>query len=152
MKVRLYLILLLFLVTVQSWAFNSLVFMSKDGTKVVFDFSERITITFSGNTVNVKTPTKTFECVFDDFEEMKLDETVTKIEEEAMPGSVTMNGDQISIRGLVMNTSVAIYSVSGQLLKQAVASPEGTLCIDISSLPKGTYVIKVGNSNTKFGK
>lgn len=54
------------------------------------------------------------------------------------------------VTGLNYPVSVAIYAISGKALFNQSAWTGGSL--DISSLPKGIYIVKLGNKNFKFRK
>jgi hypothetical protein len=49
----------------------------------------------------------------------------------------------------LQNTSVSIYSIQGQLLKQLLITQSQT-GIDIHDFPAGLYVVKVNNEKESF--
>ena len=58
------------------------------------------------------------------------------------------DGSTLYVKGLDGQAAYAIYNVLGSAVASGVVSDT----IDISSLPKGIYLIKVGNTTVKFSK
>lgn len=59
--------------------------------------------------------------------------------------------DQLSISGIEGSQNVLIYSAGGSVVKK-MKSQGSNLTIDIRSLNKGIYLLKVGNKVVKFNK
>lgn len=47
------------------------------------------------------------------------------------------------------NANVAVFDASGKKVKASISVANGSTLVDLSSLPKGVYVIKVGGSSIK---
>lgn len=60
-------------------------------------------------------------------------------------------GNTVTLQGVAAGTPVAIYSLAGTAERQLKAS-SATVAIDVTSLPAGTYILKVGHQSLKFLK
>ena len=58
--------------------------------------------------------------------------------------------DVLSIKNIADNQTITVYSISGQVMIQLVASGEAT--VDVSKLQNGIYLISAGNMVSKFVK
>lgn len=152
MRKRFFLSFFAFFIVVYSWGVNALVLFQKDGTKIVFDFSERITLTFENEVLKVRTLNRVFECQFENLTDFKLDDVATGVNFSDTNDTWDVDEEKIVVRGLRHNSTVSIYSLGGQVLKQSIAGDDGTAEIDISSIPKGSYVIKTEIKNIKISK
>lgn len=47
------------------------------------------------------------------------------------------------------NANVAVFDASGKKVKASISVANGSTLVDLSSLPKGVYIIKVGGSSIK---
>ena len=75
---------------------------------------------------------------------------------EAIPGTsinspsysemkVYSSGSNIVVKDAVLEETISIYAISGQLVKQTIVASNET----IIALPKGMYILKVGKANFK---
>ncbi len=60
------------------------------------------------------------------------------------------NQVNISLEGLEGNTTVEVYSVSGQQMLIKTSQNSGNQTLDLSNLPSGVYVLKVSNGDGLF--
>ena len=112
------------------------IFTTTQGT-VTFTFAEEPAVTFpSAETLMVKTETVTIEFPFSEVEKITFEDGLTSVE------SITVNEG---------NAPVFIYDLGGRLVRQY--KPQGKAAtIDLSLLPKGTYVVKDGKRAYKVMK
>ena len=105
---------------------------------VSFAFTEEPKVTFpSAEVIKVTTETVTVEFPFSEVEKVTFSDEAVSVETI----TVREEGD----------LSVAIYDLSGKLVRK-YASREGAATVDLSRLPKGTYVIKDGKRTYKMLK
>jgi hypothetical protein len=68
---------------------------------------------------------------------------------------VTFSDDAVSVESITIREkdclTVAIYDLSGKLVRK-YAAREGAATVDLSALPKGTYVVKDGKRTYKVLK
>ncbi|HPZ26485.1 MAG TPA: T9SS type A sorting domain-containing protein, partial [Kaistella sp.] len=58
--------------------------------------------------------------------------------------------DLLSVSGIAKDSKYEIYSLDGKLIKQGTYNSSSK--ISVNNLSKGTYLIKIGESNLKFIK
>lgn len=124
-----------------------------------FAISEVQRIDFAGDALNVvSTNGESTTYAFDDVVKITFDESSTAIQTVAAPGqgrltfTVANDGTTLTVNGWDSSaqTSLQLYSVGGaNVASQAHWSGQS---VDISSLPHGVYVLKVGNRTAKFRK
>ena len=97
---------------------------------VSFSFTEEPKVTFpSPEVIMVATEAVTVEFPFSEVEKVNFSDEATSVETI----TVREEGD----------LTVAIYDLSGKLVRK-YAAREGIYTVDLSRLPKGTYVVKDG--------
>lgn len=71
------------------------------------------------------------------------------IERVNILGGVSIQGNSLSVKGLVAGKPLAIYDMKGSLVERSTTSGKESN-VDISSLPKGVYILKSGSTVVKF--
>ena len=78
--------------------------------------------------------------------------------EEGTPSAIrqltisNQTDSQVSFSGLTPNSSVQLFTVSGELLRSAATMSDGTATLNIDDLSAGIYVVRNENSSYKFIK
>ena len=62
---------------------------------------------------------------------------------------IRIEGGRITIAGIKAD-KIAVYDAGGRSSTPVPESADGQICIKIDGLPKGTYLLKAGNSSIKF--
>lgn len=130
-----------------------LVIQQDDGTEDRFALKEYPAITFAGDVLVVETSERKVEV---DIAEVVNYSFVTVAEE--LPTAIGMvNQDATSFSysnaefsGLATDATVAAYSINGQLLTTIKAEADGKARLDLSSLPKGTIILRTPNKTIKI--
>lgn len=105
---------------------------------VSFAFTETPKVTFpSAETIKVTTEAVTVEFPFSEVEKITFADGAVSVETVTIREADTQ--------------SVAIYDLSGKLVRKHAAR-QGTATADLSTLPKGTYIIKDGKRTYKVLK
>lgn len=105
-------------------------------------------ITFEAGDVVVYTSEGQVKFPLSEMEKMFFSEAPTAIESMPMEtASMKVSGGVLSVSG---NGLLRIYSSNGQL--QQMAKVYGSSRISLQNLPKGVYIINIGNQSIKFNK
>ncbi len=105
-------------------------------------------ITFEAGDVVVYTSEGQVKFPLSEMEKMFFSEAPTAIESMPMEtASMKVSGGVLSVSG---NGLLRIYSSNGQL--QQMAKVDGSSRISLQNLPKGVYIINIGNQSIKFNK
>lgn len=105
-------------------------------------------ITFEAGDVVVYTSEGQVKFPLSEMEKMFFSEAPTAIESMPMEtASMKVSGGVLSVSG---NGLLRIYSSNGQL--QQMAKVDGSSRISLQNLPKGVYIISIGNQSIKFNK
>ena len=137
-----------------AWADDGVWVKLKDGSRQGFLFECSPTITYVGDNLvmNAGGASATYaidnieEIYFDDVPENATDITSTDVADKVI--RATRNGARLT--GFAAGTVVTVYDLGGRLLQQLQVGQDGTLSVDLTSQPKGTYVIKAEKSTLKI--
>lgn len=129
---------------------------AKDGLptatqKSSYDLGDKPVITFDGSNLVVKTDQASAEfplATVVKYYFAESDPTGTNTETEQM-ALVFATEDGVQLLNCQPDMTVALFSVSGQLIKEYRTSNEGSLEINLSSQSKGIYLIKLNNTTIK---
>lgn len=109
---------------------------------------QKITFNTKANQIVVTTTEGETTFPISEMEKMYFSATPTAI--KALPNEsecLQMTGNQLNVKG---NGMLRIYSSNGAL--QRMAKVEGDTHVDMSNLPKGVYIISLGNQVIKIQK
>lgn len=129
---------------------TTLVISTKDGKDdAVFILSERPEITFANHklTISVMNDDKVFE--INDVEQIYFD----VIDDIRSPKTNTISYNYLSdelilIEGIAPNDHIRLYTLGGIQIPNRVNLFDNRAEVSLSSLQKGTYLLKVGNKQT----
>lgn len=119
--------------------------------KVSYDLGDKPVITFSGNNLLVKTDKASAEfplATVVKYYFAESDPTGLSDATEKLPFIFTTE-EGIQMVNCQPNMPVALFSVSGQLIKRYQTDSEGSLEINLSNQSKGVYLIKLSNTTIK---
>lgn len=114
-----------------------------DNPKMVFDGTA---VKLTATNVDVEyTPTEIAKVRIDE-----VDASNTAIEAaETEKGVMTLEGGFVRLTGFATNESVSVYSLGGIQLASYKTNSNGSLAIDLSSLPSGISIIKTQQQSIK---
>lgn len=132
---------------------QGLVVQQVDGTTLTIALSEHPTIYFEGDQIILRTNSGA-EYNFSPSQELQMDfsETLTAIDEALKQRQLSVKGNYLVLSNAPKGAAVRLYTIGGRLSLEAVADADGYAVVDLSSLPKGIYVIKTPSSTQKIIK
>ena len=144
--------------TVQERIITCLVLTETNGTKTEFALESFPVITIEANdlviTCKEQKLTTALTGVQDyHFIEKKVTTSISSVPandpkgETATP-SFSFNNAEVS--GLKAGVRVAIYNLNGTQISSVTADGEGRVTLDLSSLPKGVYILRTPTKSFKF--
>ena len=144
--------------TVQEKIITCLVLTETNGTKTEFALDSYPVITIEGNdlviTCKDQKVTTALTGVQDyHFIEKKVTTSISSVpsndpkSETATPSFSFSNAE---VSGLKAGARVAIYNLNGTQICSVTADGEGRVALDLSSLPKGVYILRTPTKSFKF--
>lgn len=122
----------------------------RDGTTTSFDLSDRPNVSLVDTRMIIKAGTAEAE-----YESALVATFYIKdgsgIAETVMPGETRLtyrDRDRASVSGLDAGMTVFLYSADGRLIESTSADMAGEVSFDLSSLPKGAYIISINNGQS----
>ena len=131
----------------------SLLIHLTDSTEIVCSLAKEPTMTFEDKTITLSSIEGTVgQWDFSDveswnFAEVEDVDAVNPVNVEK--ACIRIEGGRITITG-VKDDKIAVYDAGGRLSTPVPDSADGQISISINGLPKGTYILKAGNSSIKF--
>ena len=136
----------------ESW---NMVLTQKDGFNVVFSLTNKPLVTFSESVLIISTE-------HSDISYYELDEvqkiTYEKVNPTALnnvkadESSFKLNGESIVFNTLKANSTIAVFTVGGEMLFNKTFEEAGEYVFPISELSTGVYLIYVNGSTFKIAK
>ncbi len=124
---------------------NAVVVHQTNGTKTVFLLADAPVVTYSGNTLVLRTATKEASMPVEDIENVTFEDySVPTLIDEA-----TITSDGILFRQLAAGSEVRIYTVDGKTVSTLKADSSGVVALDLSALPKGVLIIRTPDTTIK---
>ena len=144
--------------TVQEKMITCLVLTETNGTKTEFALESFPVITIEGNNLvishNGNQLTTALTGVQDyHFIEKKVTTSISSVpsndpKNESNTPQFSFSNAEVS--GLKAGARVAIYNLNGTQISSATADGEGRVALDLSSLPKGVYILRTPTKSFKF--
>ena len=149
MKKVLLLLLLTAVCTIGLKAQNSLTVTLADGTQHVYQLSERPEMLWEGDNIIISTAKTELTVPRTGFRGFSVSESAA-IEAFKNGGSrITISADgQLHAEGLKAGSRLRVYDASGCQLNQQTIAGNGSVTINLSHRPTGTYMIKIDNQPT----
>ena len=144
--------------TVQEKIITYLVLTETNGTKTEFALNSYPVITIEANDLVITCEGKKLSTALTGvqdyhFIEKKVTTSISSVPandpkgETATP-SFSFNNAEVS--GLKAGVRVAIYNLNGTQISSVTADGEGRVTLDLSSLPKGVYILRTPTKSFKF--
>lgn len=124
---------------------NAVVVHQTNGTKTVFLLADAPVVTYSGNTLVLRTATKEASMPVEGIENVTFEDySVPTLIDEA-----TITSDGILFRQLAAGSEVRIYTVDGKVVGTLKADGSGVVALDLSMMPKGVLIISTPDTTIK---
>ena len=124
-----------------------------DGTINRFALTDTPVVTYEGENLVVSIGEEQFTTTLSGISKLTFEQVSTGISEMVgeSPKSAFTPG-QARFEGLKTHAIVSIYTIDGKMLSSMRANDEGTVSIDLSTLPHGFYIIRTPNQSYKIKK
>lgn len=121
------------------------------GNIVIVALSEHPNITYADNTMHIATKDNDIDVAVADISFFGFSETDQpmqgiKLPQAAKPKFVS---GQLLFTQLMPDSAVEVYAVDGRKVAALSANDDGVAIVDLSSKPKGTYIIKTATQTIK---
>lgn len=134
-------------------AANYLTVTDTNGSKVSFALTQKPTVSFTASSLRLVAGDQTIDYPLTQYRSF----TLTDSNETTGIGTVRTAdgtpvftlGETLQASGLEPNSTVAVYSIGGQVVRQARANASGLVTMPLNGL-KGMLVVKAGNKSFKF--
>ena len=124
---------------------NAVVVHQTNGTKTMFMLADAPVVTYSGNTLVLRTATKEASMPVEGIENVTFEDySVPTLIDEA-----TITSDGILFRQLAAGSEVRVYTVDGKTVSTLKADGNGFVALDLSALPKGVLIIRTPDTTIK---
>lgn len=151
-KMTLILVCLLLLCTTQNMhaeGVMTLILSTNDGNNATFVLSEKPEITFANHTltISVKNDNNIFE--ISNVKQIHFD--VIDAIQSPMTNTISysyLSDDLILIEGVDTHDRILLYTLGGIPIPNRVNITDGRAEVSLTSLQKGTYLLKIGNKQT----
>ena len=135
----------------------TIVLYTKDGKKAFYSLNERPKVEYSDDCVVLSTSSTLVEYSLTNLHKLVFEDEyiVTRIDELALEEkkeNVHLEEDFVVLSGLDNKDIVTIYTLTGLKLQSYPVVGDGTVCLPLSSLPYGTYVVKANSITFKLLK
>ena len=118
------------------------------GTPVVISLKEHPVITYSGNTLHVKTEEKTVEIPVQDVSGSGFSETAG-INKPVVEGT-ELSAGKILFSQLPAGSQVTVYTVDGKAISTVTVGNDQRAVVDLQPLNGGVYVVKSATQTIKI--
>ena len=131
----------------------SLLIHLTDSTEIVCSLAKEPTMTFGDKTITLSSIEGTVgqwdfsDVVSWNFADVEDGDAVIPINAEK--ARIWIEGGRLTIAG-VSAEKIAVYDAGGRSSTPVPDIADGQIVININGLPKGTYLLKAGNSSIKF--
>ncbi len=132
---------------------KELVVMLKGGNKTVFTLASSPVITVSGDEMTVKSDIMQIVFRLEEMDYYSFSDTETAIHDVSKDkGNVRYTDENVFLYGLDSAEGVSVYTINGKIIETTVADSQGTAQLHLTSMPKGSYIIKSKTHSFKILK
>jgi hypothetical protein len=136
-------------------AANYLTVTDADGSKTSFVLTQKPVVSFTTSSLRLVAGNDTIDYPLSQYRSFALTDdnetTAVNTIKAATSGHVFTLGETLQAKGLEPYSTVAIYTISGQQVRQAKAGADGAVSIPLNGL-KGVMVVKTSTKSFKFIK
>ena len=120
-----------------------------EGRQVSFSLAEHPVITYSHNTLVVKTAAEEVEIPVALVTGYTYSEEPSAIRDLKLAGNTTIGAGLVAFSALTPGSLVVAVNAGGQQVASVTASADGTAVVDLSRQPKGIYVLSAAGNTIK---
>lgn len=132
---------------------EAMVVETKGGDRVLFLFEQKPEMTFSGESVEIKSAEETVLYPMEDVAQIKFEQITSGIgSAETGDVSFRFSGGQLEADGLTPQSAVTVYSAGGTVMLRGKADAGGRAVLPTGSLQKGIYIVKTDKVTYKIVK
>ena len=144
--------------TVQERLITCLVLTETNGTKTEFALESFPIITIEGNNLVITHNGNQLTTALTGVQDYHFIEKTVTTSISSVPSNDPKNESNTpqfsfsnaEVSGLKAGARVAIYNLNGTQISSATADGEGRVALDLSSLPKGVYILRTPTKSFKF--
>lgn len=144
--------------TVQEKIITCLVLTETNGTKTEFALNSYPVITIEANDLVITCESKKLSTALTGvqdyhFTEKKVTTSISSVPANDPKGETptpSFSFSNAEVSGLKAGARVAIYNLNGTQISSVTADGEGRVTLDLSSLPKGVYILRTPTKSFKF--
>lgn len=128
--------------------------IQSDGQETIFMLSQKPTVSMNGSSILIETENESVSCQIEDgirFEFVNYGSNSLESLVENTP-VFKVSQETIEAEGLTPAIPVAIYDITGKLVKSSQTDSSGNVSLNISDLSSGVYIFNSVNKNFKFYK
>lgn len=120
-----------------------------DGREVSFSLAEHPVITYSHNTLVVKTAAEEVEIPVEKISGYTFTEEPSAIRDLKLAGNTTIGAGVVAFTSLTPGSQVVVVNAGGQQVASVTVSADGTAVVDLSRQPKGIYLLSAAGNTLK---
>ena len=124
-----------------------LVIKQKSGNETVLALSTNPVITFVGENMKIENEFINISIPIDDIVDYIVDNPDRIDELDAKP---IITKGHVVFTGIPKGTTAYVYTADGKIMCTQKSNDDGIVDFNISSLPKGSYIVKVSNNTIKI--
>lgn len=144
--------------TVQEKMITCLVLTETNGTKTEFALESFPVITIEGNDLVITCKDQKLTTALTGVQDYHFTEKKVTAGISSVPSNDPKNAsntpqfsfNNAEVSGLKAGAKVAIYNLNGTQISSVTADGEGRVALDLSSLPKGVYILRTPTKSFKF--
>lgn len=126
---------------------TSIIVKQKGGNETIFDLTTNPVITFEGENMVIVNSFTSITIPIDDIEDYVISKTATEISELVLQPQYTRG--HVIFTGIANDAVVNIFTIDGKAVAIQEADSSGIVDVNLDSLPKGMYIIRVSNKSIK---
>lgn len=131
---------------------NALVIWHADNTQTRLELSTRPQVTFSTDSVNVVSTSVSLKYAMSDVLRFSYAKVPSGIQSTNSDLTLRMNGENIYFVGVNSTDKIKLYSLDGKQMPLNLQPTSIGLCMPLSGLPSGVYLVNVNGRTSKFIK
>lgn len=126
---------------------TSIIVKQKGGNETIFDLTTNPVITFEGENMVIVNSFTSITIPIEDIDNYVISKDATEVSELVLQPQYTRN--HVIFTGIAKGTRINVYTIDGKDVVKNESDDSGIVDINLDSLPKGMYIIKVSNKSIK---
>lgn len=135
------------------WANPTTMFVwMKDGSKSVFQLSEKPRLSFNDKEMTIKTPGTSIVLPYEQLANITYQDFALDVNDSQGDKTFAYDGDNLSFTAFDKALKVTIIRTDGVLVRNLRVQPNENVKISASELPQGSYVVVINGITYKIMK